>query len=169
VVARVVALLRPEADDRGVTIQVDRAPVPPLSIDAEQMTQVFVNVVLNAIQASPPGGRVVVRSTDEDGLAAIEVRDQGPGIREEDVHRVFEPFFSTKQRGTGLGLATSQRIVQAHEGRIEIQQPGCGTVVRVLLPLALMTDPRAQTRPNLAGPAAPGRSHGADHRTSASP
>jgi signal transduction histidine kinase len=135
VVLRVVTLLRPQAEEHGVSVEVQQNSTPPVSIDAEQVTQVFVNIVLNAIQISPRGGRIAIGAHVEDDRLVVAVRDQGPGIRPDDLRRVFEPFFSTRRRGTGLGLAVSQRIVQAHEGQIEIRQPGNGTIVRVLLPL----------------------------------
>jgi signal transduction histidine kinase len=135
VIHRVAALLRPQAEEHGVSVEVQQSSAATVSIDAEQMTQVFVNIVLNAIQVSPRHGWIAVSAAVEDAVLAVEVRDQGPGIRHEDLRKVFEPFFSTRRTGTGLGLAVSQRIVQAHEGRIEIRQPGDGTIVRVLLPL----------------------------------
>jgi signal transduction histidine kinase len=137
VILRVVALLRPQAEEQGVSVEVQQHSTPLVSIDDEQITQVLVNVVLNAIQVSPRGGRIAITASVEDAALAIAVSDQGPGIRHEDLPRVFEPFFSTRRRGTGLGLAVSQRIVQAHHGRIEIRQPGSGTTVRVVLPLQI--------------------------------
>ena len=139
-VERVAALLRPEADKRRVTLlfeHPDALPNLTLDLDPEQMTQVILNVVLNAIQASPPGGRVRIRESLEPDWAQIEVVDEGPGIAPEHLSRIFDPFFTTKSRGTGLGLATSQRIVTAHRGTITAL-PGSqsGTVFRIRLPRA---------------------------------
>ena len=83
VLDRVVSLISREAADRGVSIQVNRTQVPPVSIDPEQMVQVFVNIVLNAVQVSPPGGRVEIAASTSDGMLAVDVRDEGPGIRPE--------------------------------------------------------------------------------------
>jgi signal transduction histidine kinase len=135
VLDRVTSLVGGEASDRGVTIHVNRSGVPRVSIDLEQMVQVFVNVVLNAVQVSPNGGRVEIGAATANDMLAVDVRDEGPGIRPEHLEKVFDPFFSTKKRGTGLGLSISSRIVQSHGGKIEVQQPGHGTVMRVLLPL----------------------------------
>jgi signal transduction histidine kinase len=140
VLDRVVSLIGREAADRSVSIRVNRVEVPAVSIDLEQMVQVFVNVVLNAVQVSPPGARVDIAPSTSDGMLAVEVRDEGPGIRPEHLGKIFDPFFSTKKRGTGLGLSISNRIVQAHGGRIEVRQPGTGTVIRVMVPLETARD-----------------------------
>lgn len=147
VLDRVVSLISREAADRGVSIHVNRVQVPPISIDLEQMVQVFVNIVLNAVQVSPPGARVEIAASTSDGTLAVDVRDEGPGIRSEHLDKIFDPFFSTKKRGTGLGLSISNRIVQSHGGRIEVQQPGHGTLIRVLVPFGTAGDEaRSQSR-----------------------
>jgi signal transduction histidine kinase len=100
------------------------------------MTQVLLNIVLNAIQASRPGSTARIRAHSEAGSAIVDVGDEGPGISSEHVTRIFEPFFTTKKRGTGLGLAISQRIVLAHHGSIEVASSSpAGTTFRVRLPL----------------------------------
>jgi len=137
-VERVAALLRPEADKKRVTLVLHQPDTPViLSLDPEQMTQVIFNIVLNAIQASPPGAHVRVQESLEPGWGVIEVIDEGPGIAPEHVSRIFDPFFTTKSRGTGLGLAISQRIVIAHRGTIRAV-PGSpsGTTFRIRLPLS---------------------------------
>lgn len=135
IVDRVVSLLAGRAADRQVRLVVERGAVPPLLTDPEQLVQVFLNVVLNAIQATPPGSSVTLAVHAFGDAAAIDVRDEGPGIPASARQRIFSPFFSTKPGGTGLGLAISSRIVQAHGGRIDILQPDRGAVVRVILPL----------------------------------
>ena len=137
VVERVAALLRPEADRKGVALVFERpVTVPPVSLDPEQITQVIFNVVLNAIQATMAKGRVRIRESVETGWAVIDVIDEGPGVAPEHLSRLFDPFFTTKPRGTGLGLAISQRIVSAHRGTIEAL-PGLpsGSTFRIRLPL----------------------------------
>ncbi len=132
VLRRVAGLLGPEAERAGVALAVDAdaSPAGP-PLDPEQFQQVLVNVVLNAIQASPRGGRVVVRCRPgAAGHTVIEVTDEGPGIPPGTRARLFEPFFTTKERGSGLGLAISQRIVAAHGGAIAIE-PGAGGGTRV--------------------------------------
>ena len=135
---RVAALLRPEADKKQVTLLLEYSDASPtLALDPEQMTQVILNVVLNAIQASPSGGRVRIQESAEADCAQIDVIDEGPGIAPEHLSRIFDPFFTTKTRGTGLGLATSQRIVTAHRGTITVL-PGSasGSIFRIRLPLS---------------------------------
>ena len=137
-VERIAALLRPEAGKKDVRL-VQEYPDSPadlaLNLDPDQMTQVILNVALNAIQASPSGGVVRMRVSAEPGWGTIDVIDQGPGIAPEHLARIFDPFFTTKTRGTGLGLATSQRIVSAHRGTIAAM-PGSptGTLFRIRLP-----------------------------------
>lgn len=137
IVERVGALLRSEAEKKAVTLVFERPTVlPPLLADAEQMTQVLFNIVLNAIQATTTGGHVRIRESTEPGWQVIEVIDEGPGIPPEHALRLFDPFFTTKPRGTGLGLAISQRIVNAHRGTIQALPgtPG-GSVFGIRLPL----------------------------------
>ena len=138
---RVVSLLRAEAEKKQVTLVAEYSDGgPTLALDPEQMTQVILNIVLNAVQASPRGGHVRIRDSIQPGSAQVEIVDEGPGIAPEHMVRIFDPFFTTKSRGTGLGLATSQRIVTAHQGTITAM-PGSptGTVFRIRLPLGAAT------------------------------
>lgn len=137
IVARVAALLRAEAERKGIALVVERsATLPALSLDPEQITQVIFNVMLNAIQATGSGGHVRVRESLEPGWGVVDVIDEGPGIPPAHISRIFDPFFTTKPRGTGLGLAISQRVVTAHRGTIDAL-PGSpsGSVFRIRLPL----------------------------------
>ena len=108
-----------------------------LSTDPFQLRQVLLNLVTNAIQAVPKGGRVSLRICADDREVSVAVEDNGPGIPEENIERVFEPFFTTKPEGhgTGLGLAVSRGIVERLGGRIEIDNlPGEGCTFRVVIP-----------------------------------
>jgi signal transduction histidine kinase len=140
VVDRVLALLGTEAERRRVRLVADGlAEDSRVAIDAEQIAQVLFNVVLNAIQASPEGGRVTISRSAATSHVTLCVDDEGPGIAPEHVPRIFEPFFTTKHRGTGLGLAVSQRIVAAHGGTIELERRvPTGTSVRIRLPLGTL-------------------------------
>ncbi len=137
-VGHVVALLRPEVERQSVSIDTAGAqPWPLLRVDPEQIEQVILNVLLNAIQASPRGAVVQVRHHVEGGQVIIDVVDEGPGIPEELRARVFHPFVTTKTKGTGLGLAVSARIVNSHGGSIDARpDAGGGTCVRIQLPQA---------------------------------
>ena len=137
VVEHVVLLLRPEAERAGVTLVYEaREPLHDTPMDPEQIRQVLFNVVLNGIQASPPSAEVRIESFPSDGHAVVQVTDRGPGIPPDHLAHVFDPFFTTKPHGTGLGLAISQRIIEAHQGEIDIRNSdGVGAVVRISIPL----------------------------------
>jgi signal transduction histidine kinase len=106
---------------------------------ANQLQQVLLNLLTNAMDATPPGGRVRVATRRRGAEVELEVRDTGRGIAEEQRPHIFEPFFSTKAggRGTGLGLFVSAQIVREHRGRIEVTSTeGQGARIRVVLPAA---------------------------------
>ena len=101
----------------------------------QQFRQAVWNLCLNAVQAMTDGGELRVCASRYDRALEVRVTDTGHGIPPEDLPQVFEPFFSTKEGGTGLGLALAHRVVQDHGGRIELQSaPGAGTTVVVTLP-----------------------------------
>ena len=109
--------------------------VPPISADADLLTIVFQNLLLNAAQAMPDGGEIRVSVTADDGHQRVSIADDGPGIAPDARGQMFRPFFTTKARGTGLGLATAKRLVDAHRGRIAVEcPPEGGTRVTVWLP-----------------------------------
>ena len=111
--------------------------LPNVLIDVNQIEQVFINFLMNAIEAIKGQGQVSVRSyrDDADQGVVVEIRDSGMGIPQEHLERIFEPFFSTKPKGTGLGLAVNYGIIQKHGGQIKVSsQPGRGTTMRIRLP-----------------------------------
>ena len=100
------------------------------------MEQVFWNLILNGLQAMPRGGQLTIRSIRSGKNVEVEVRDTGCGIREEDLAKIQEPFFTKREGGTGLGLSIACKIIQAHGGSIDVQSDlGGGTSVQVRLPL----------------------------------
>jgi signal transduction histidine kinase len=112
--------------------------LPKLTADPNQLQQVCTNLVVNAIQAMPQGGRLTLRTSMADSQIKLEVRDTGYGISPENMRKLFTPFFSTKKevKGVGLGLAVSYGIIQRHRGKIEVQsKKGKGTTFTVYLPL----------------------------------
>lgn len=136
VAGRAVRGLKPAPAEAGVTIDLEHADTwPTITADADQLQQVFLNLIQNAVEATPAGGRVSVRARGEAGRTVIEVEDTGLGIPPEHEVRVFEPFYTTRAKGTGLGLFVAHGIVQRHRGSIEIKSVmGKGTRFRILLP-----------------------------------
>jgi two-component system sensor histidine kinase HydH len=127
-----VRVLQREATEAGVEIA--RRPTagggaPLVLMDTDQMTQVFLNILLNAIESTPRGGRVTIsRGNEQDGKLTILVEDTGEGIPRENHDKLFDPFFTTKKKGTGLGLAIVKSIVEGHGGDIEVEsEPGQGS------------------------------------------
>lgn len=122
----------------GLAIWTDFGPcLPHVRIDADQMQQVFLNLLMNADQAMPAGGTITIstRPGAAEGWVAIEVADEGPGLPEAEIAKIFEPFYSTKPRGTGLGLAIVMHIVTAHGGRVEVRnREPAGAAFTVSLP-----------------------------------
>ena len=107
----------------------------PLTGNPNQIKQVLLNLVLNAMQAMPNGGRLRIHTYDKEGGVAIEISDTGVGMNEETIAQIFEPFYSTKDDGTGLGLAVSYGIIQGHGGEIQVEsEPGRGSRFTVWLP-----------------------------------
>jgi two-component system sensor kinase FixL len=120
----------------GVEISVD-GDAPQVVADAELLKIVFLNVMMNSAQAMSGNGRIDVEIGARDGACEIAISDSGPGVPEEARDKVFMPFFTTKRKGTGLGLATAKRLVEAHEGTIALTAaPGGGARVMVRLPIS---------------------------------
>jgi signal transduction histidine kinase len=141
VVNRAVSQMQIEASTRAIRIDTRIAPdLPRINADAEQLHQVFLNLLLNAIAASPDNGHIEVSGTsvshDSKPRVAITVRDWGHGISSDALARVYDPFFTTRETGTGLGLSISHTIVSDHGGSIDIESaPGSGCAVTVTLPV----------------------------------
>jgi PAS domain S-box-containing protein len=137
VAERTVELLRPELENRGLTVTLKLARrLPPAPIDAMQMQQVLVNLIKNAMHAMTTGGALTLQTGEGADGVWVSVADTGGGISQEQIARIFEPFYTTKKTGSGLGLMIVQRIVRAHNGRIELESRlGRGTTFRIWLPL----------------------------------
>lgn len=129
-------MVRSDMDARNIRFEAD-LPQPPLSVrlDRDRMTQVLLNLFLNAVQAMPDGGKLTVRGRMEGSELALEVADTGCGIAPERLADIFSPYFTTKASGTGLGLSIVHKIVEAHDGTIEVAStPGEGTVFKLRFP-----------------------------------
>jgi two-component system sensor histidine kinase HydH len=128
-------LVEPQAVRAGIVVdQTIPDSLPALRADRDRIKQVLLNLVLNAIEAMPSGGRLTLGGTASGPAVTLAVTDTGSGIPPELLPRVFEPYVTTKTRGLGLGLAIARRIVEAHGGRIEAESGGQGTCFRVTLP-----------------------------------
>ncbi len=134
---RAVAQLARHNPPFPVTVYTNYSPdVAPFSFDAELMERVVYNLLLNAAQASPADSTVTLKTRTIDGLVEIAVIDRGSGIDPAQRENIFNPFFTTKREGVGLGLAICSKVVDEHGGKITVEsEPGVGSVFRVLLPL----------------------------------
>jgi signal transduction histidine kinase len=128
-----VRAIAPIARTRSVTLDYADPPSPLEVVgDAHALQQLFVNVIRNAVQAVPAGGTVRVGGFSAENRVTVRVRDDGPGISPDQLQRVREPFFTTREDGTGLGLAVADRIAAAHRAELVIMsEQGQGTVVEV--------------------------------------
>ena len=128
----------PTLANNNVTLVTDFAiDLPEIAGDAEQLQQVFINLLNNSLDAMPDGGELAIRTTANDGAVVIECSDTGQGISPDVQVHLFEPLFTTKSpgRGTGLGLAIAKQIITEHGGQIEVcSSPGTGTTMIIALP-----------------------------------
>ena len=135
----VAQLAHPEAEQHGVQIALDFDDVSPLpvKVDNDFMKQAILNVVINGIQAMPDGGTLTIRAREVQGLVTTEIIDTGSGIPPEVQDKIFELYFTTKQDGSGIGLAQTYQVLQWHYGGVDFETtPGQGTTFRLRLPVA---------------------------------
>lgn len=139
VVTRSLDLTTHSAKLQGIEVIKDLEPsLSSIMADFNQIQQVCTNLILNAIQAMPDGGRLILRTLSQDDWLKIELKDTGCGISQENMSKLFTPFFTTKgkAKGVGLGLAVVYGIIQCHKGKIEVQsKEGVGTTFTVCLPM----------------------------------
>ncbi len=133
----VVSIAAHNAKGRDVLISYDHNEDDiDLECDPEQLKQVILNLLINAIDVSPALSEVCIRTLRQENRLQIEVEDQGSGIPDEEVERIFDPFFTTKPNGSGLGLAISSMIVRQHNGYLSFEpSPKRGTIFRIDLPM----------------------------------
>lgn len=137
VVAKTLKLLERQSTSHHVQIDTEIAPgLPQIFIDPDQMSQVLLNLLLNAVESMANGGRILIRIARDPDRLILQISDNGPGIPESDLPQIFDLYFTTKPSGTGLGLAIVHNIVEAHDGDIKVEsQAGKGTVVTIRLPI----------------------------------
>jgi signal transduction histidine kinase len=146
--ASTLEILAHDVQEKQLAVRTDFAQLPPVVCRPGKIHQVFHNLLLNAIQASQPGGIIELRTAIDRDRALVEVQDHGSGIAPEHLPRLFEPFFTTKAvgRGAGLGLAICYGIIRDHGGAIEVDsQLGRGSTFRVRLPFT--SEPAPRTKP----------------------
>jgi signal transduction histidine kinase len=142
-IEHILALMQFEADERKIRLeQAVKEPLPSVLGDETAISQVLLNVVVNAFHAMPNGGlcRIAAEAhyANSTRWLTVSVKDTGIGIKKEELARVFEPFYTTKSSGTGLGLAIAYRIMDDHGGTIQVSStPGIGTTVVVSFPVTV--------------------------------
>ncbi|MFB4169102.1 ATP-binding protein [Virgibacillus sp. JSM 102003] len=131
----VVTLLRPQAKLKNIEILFDQTDGQSVYCDRSQIKQVLINIVKNAIEAMEEPGDIQLNVLTGEDSILLDIVDEGPGIPEEIIHKLREPFFTTKQSGTGLGLMITTQILERHDGRLEIlQNENKGSTFRIILP-----------------------------------
>jgi signal transduction histidine kinase len=139
VITKAISIVRANDLTERIVIEEElRSELPPMNIDAEQLIQVILNIAFNALEAMPTGGKLIFRTrridSDLGEAVGISIRDTGKGIKKDDLRNVFKPFFTTKERGVGLGLAICQRIIRSHGGHIRVKSlPGQGSIFYIRL------------------------------------
>ena len=132
-------LLKSQCEKKNIIVEKEISALPDIEGDEEQISQVILNLCLNAIQAMPDGGRlsILVNQGKLNGVQ-LEVEDAGSGIAADRLRRIFDPFYSTKVDGIGMGLAVAYRIVREHQGEIQVKsEVGKGTRFSIWLPIKL--------------------------------
>jgi polar amino acid transport system substrate-binding protein len=139
-VASVVDLAKLEAAARGARLEVERQPLPPMPMVENQVRQILMNLILNAIQAVGAGGlvRVSTRRSEDGEQVLFTVRDDGPGMSPDQLERIFDPMFTTKPEGSGLGLSIARELAAGNGGTIDVESsPGKGATFTLRLSAAL--------------------------------
>ncbi len=141
IIDEVISLIWSEIDDRGIVLVKEYSEPIELFVDPNRIKDALLNILTNAVQAVGSNGTISVKTYVRNGACIFEIKDTGPGIAEEDLTYIFDPFFTTKKSGTGLGLTITHRIIEEHDGNIEVEsKPGAGSTFRVLIPLQKRSD-----------------------------
>jgi signal transduction histidine kinase len=120
----------------NIRVEIKLGEIPKMLLDEEQIQRVCQNLILNAVQAMPEGGKLTIQTTKQNDTAKLIVRDTGVGIPKENMSKLFTPLFSTKAKGIGLGLIICKQIVEGHDGNITVEsEAGEGSTFTVRLPI----------------------------------
>jgi len=137
VIENAIRLIRPQATEQRVQIAFlhPEKELPPVALDAGKFEQAVLNLIINALEAMPAGGNLTVSATVADGEFLMSVKDSGPGIPAEVQRNIFQPYFSTKEKGSGLGLALTEKLISQHGGHIAYRTGPGGTSFDITIPL----------------------------------
>ncbi|HDN85605.1 MAG: hypothetical protein DRP68_04220 [Candidatus Omnitrophota bacterium] len=137
VIEDVIAIIEHQFQLANISIERDYAPdLPQVYVDEKQIQEVLMNLLVNARDAMPEGGKINIKVFCEGAFLRIDIKDTGIGMSKEVLDKIFEPFFSTKEKGTGLGISICYNIIKAHKGEIKFRsEPQKGTIVTILLPV----------------------------------
>ena len=145
VITKAISIVKANDLMEKIVIEEELRPELPLvNVDAEQLIQVILNIAVNALEAMPEGGKLIFRTrridSDQGEAVGISIRDTGKGIKKDELRNVFKPFFTTRERGVGLGLAICQRIIKNHGGHIRVKSiPGQGSIFYIRLQRAVLS------------------------------
>jgi len=129
--------LSQQFEEKGITAKIEKtSDIPEISVDSNMIYQAFLNILINSIQSMPDGGKIYVKITSDPNCINIVVEDEGTGIPENYLKKIWDPFFTTKEKGTGLGLIIAKNIFEAHNGKIQISNRSTrGVKVLVIIPV----------------------------------
>lgn len=136
IIEEIVQLMKSDLEERSISLREEYQQLPDVFVDPHRIKEAFMNIITNAMQALQGAGTITAKTYSDGNDAVFEVRDTGRGIPATELDSIFNPFFTTKSSGTGLGLAITHRIIQEHNGRIEVDsEVDKGTVFRVYIPI----------------------------------
>ncbi|MDP2157127.1 MAG: ATP-binding protein [Nitrospirota bacterium] len=128
--------MKSDLEERSISLREEYHQLPDVFVDPHRIKEALMNIITNAMQAFQGAGTITVKTYSDGNDAVFEVRDTGRGIPATELDSIFNPFFTTKSSGTGLGLAITHRIIQEHNGRIEVDsEVDKGTVFKVYIPI----------------------------------
>jgi two-component system NtrC family sensor kinase len=148
ILEEILSLIDYKLKNMNILLKLELQPIPAISAQGERLQQVFINIILNALDAMPQGGTLGIQLSTEDNQAVVRISDTGTGIKPEHMAHIFDPFFTTKGigKGTGLGLSISYAIVKEHEGHIQVSsEVGRGSTFTITLPSG--ENPKGRTSP----------------------